>query len=199
MSNIDDTHVLGVKIKGNIVAMEQCKQCDLFDADLSKYDMILRDEMTESRNNNNSYRCDINMVDSSKVFFEINGWKLKDISFSGNWAGQTGFCNVVDRYGKEYKIDGCSQQWYSHCFISMLTQCLNNFISFAKENFCVDYIELSEKMSEIEELGDYLRQYKVFEKNIYNDQTLARDEKLERLSKIRSDVIDNVITCLDKK
>ncbi len=54
-------------------------------------------------------------------------------------------------------------------------------------------------MSEIDELGDYLSKYKVFEKNIYNDQTLTRDEKLELLSKIRSDVIDNVITCMDKK
>jgi hypothetical protein len=194
-----DEHILGVKIQGNIAAMEQCEQSDFFAVDLSKYDMILRDELTESRNNNKSYRCNINMVDRSKVFFEINGWKLKDIFFRGCWTGQTGFCNVEDRYGKKYEIDGCSEQWYSDHYISMLTQCLYNFISFAKVNFSVDYIELSKKMSEIDELGDYLSKYKVFEKNIYNDQTLTRDEKLELLSKIRSDVIDNVITCMDKK
>ena len=148
----------GVKIQGNIIAMEQC---DLF-ANLSKYDMILQDRVTDSYNSNYCYRCDIKMVDSSKEFFEINGWKLNYISFGGNWYGQWGVCNIEDRYGKKYKIDGCSQQWYYQHFISMLTTCLYNFMSFAKTNICVDYIKLSETISNIDKLGDYLRLYKEF-------------------------------------
>ena len=192
---MDDTHILGVKIQGNIIAMEQC---DLF-ANLSKYDMILQDRVTDSYNSNYCYRCDIKIVDSSKEFFEINGWKLNYISFGGNWYGQWGVCNIEDRYGKKYKIDGCSQQWYYQHFISMLTTCLYNFMSFAKTNICVDYIKLSETISNIDKLGDYLRLYKEFENNIIHDQTLLSDEKLVLLSKMKSVVIDNVITCLDKK
>ncbi len=128
--------VFGIKLQKNFFAVEEA---NLFD-DISKYDFLLKDSLTESYNGNTSYRADV-MVETGKRAI-INGWELTTLLFPGCWSGQNVRFVLVDALGCEYKSPEPVLKkwiWYNLQPVVVIREALQAVLDFTNENLSVKY------------------------------------------------------------
>lgn len=201
------THTFGVKfLEKKIVAIEEA---DLF-LDISRYDIILKDMITDSHNRNTSYACDIDVVDANKEYYEINGWKLKRLVFPGNWSGQCGTLILIDKMGKDVEIPGCERSSYFLYNTTMISTCLKAYLKFATStdcfvhslgeiNFSIGSVNSVKEVKEnIASIDEYIQRYENMSKQIDGDQTLTDEEKEKTKSQLTNYVIEQINKCLGK-
>ncbi len=132
--------IFGIKFNGRFVAVEETDQF----ADMTKYDYVVSDFVSNAYNGNISYG--IKIVDvNGKGPIQINGWKLETFTFPGSWFGQSSHCYLVDSSGN--RKDFCCEntpQWYSSNPVAMLRVSFEEFIEFAENNYSEEYNNIVE-------------------------------------------------------
>lgn len=194
-------NVLGIKIQNYFIAMEPVDQF----GDLSKYDFIYSDYISENYNGNVSYASRLNSQKTNQNFIEINGWKLLSITFPGNWYGQWGICAIEDRFGKSTTVSVANQSDYKTNYMYMIRVSLERILQFTAENPCVDYLEVVNQCIQkptskikiedlrnlVSSIEDYISKYQELIKKFTEEEKSLYSETLKNA------VSKNIKNCLD--
>lgn len=126
---------LGVKVENCTVTVEQIDDS----IDVSDFNFLFTFERSELRGNE-SFIVNINPL-SDKEELEFYGWKLKKLSFPGNWFGQIGVCVLEDKYGKQMRESVTNQFWVKEDYRKAVEKAVSGAVMFAKENPFLSYFD----------------------------------------------------------
>lgn len=166
-------NLLGVKIIDNYVAIEKANPF----GDISKYDFLYSDFLSSDWNGNYCFGSNIRVLNGKDAFY-INGWKLIELKFPGDWHGNWAYGTVEDKYGKTYTVQGTSRAIYPNSYMHMLRDVLTNILDFTRKTPCVSYKEIMDgikapsgkiSLEEFHKLVEDLDQYIIRYKNLKDD------------------------------
>lgn len=139
-------HTLGVKIQNNFVTLESCNTF----GDLRIYDFIYTDFVSSNWNGNICYGSKITNISTGKDFYVINGWKLINLSFPGDWFGNYTRIELEDKFGERTTIGApVGKAIYADSFKHLIREGLLEAVRFTKENPCVEYKEIIDGLNPI--------------------------------------------------
>lgn len=191
------SHTFGVKIAENNISVELLESLE----ELSKYQFLLSDKITNNYNGNTTYGINIQQL-TTKEYIEFFGWKLIYLSFQGNWFGQTGYWELEDLNGKRKSISVTNHQWYHQNSKEMIKESIINAKLFAENNYSVDYTNFLSDMERnspllptnnklslkdftrlISMTKEYIENYQKISANISNKNELRNISLIDKLNK----------------
>lgn len=183
-------HTLGVKIQNNFVAIETCNPF----GDLSKYDFIYTDFVSSNWNGNTCYGSKIKNLTNGQNYYLINGWKLLNLSFPGDWFGNNTRLELEDRFGKKITLyTSVDKAIYPNSFKHLIREGLLEAEKFTKENPCVDFKEIFDGLKPVhgsmgiddfhklvEAVDTYIMKYHELRDKLTNEELSEVGDKLKK-------------------
>ena len=156
--------------------------------DVGDSKFMIYNELSKNYNGNVSYSMDIRPL-TVQQYLEFNGWKLIEMSFPGDWFGQTGMVTLEDTFGERQDFPVTRHARYKDNRANMLKMALDGAKRTAEEHFSVEYWKFLNKNSKA--WSSYHNQYSRCDVDKLKQLTSCTQNYIEEYISLKSKIVDS--------